>query len=118
MAEIYQEIGDRIMTRLTNDATNAFAAAHDARNAALDAVIDTARKDFEMTQADLDGILAAISRAQSAPLIMLQCGMPRSIQEAANGAWNELGGRMGFVGNSAKPNGKGDLFFSSEPVQS
>ena len=77
----------------------------------------TDRVDFEMTQADLDGILEAINKARNTPLIMLQCGFTQSPQEAANDAWAELGERMGFVAETACANGKGDRFFSAVPKQ-
>jgi len=77
------------------------------------------RQSFEMTHEDLDKIMAAIKRAQSTPLIMLQCGMPQSPQEAANEAWCELGRRMGFDGMTVQPAGQGGMrFFTAEPVAS
>lgn len=75
------------------------------------------RKEFEMTQEDLDKIMGAINKARSTPLIMLQVGMPTSPQEAANTAWKELGSRMGFDGMTVKPCGKGDRFFTAEVVE-
>ena len=76
----------------------------------------SARQDFEMTPEDLRGIIDRIAKARSAPLIMLQYGMPQSAQEAANSAWAELGKRMGFDPMSVRPNGKGDRFFSAASV--
>ena len=64
-----------------------------------------------MTQKDLDTLLDAM---KPVPLIMLQCGEPSSQQENANGAWKELGNRMGFDWETVKPNGKGDKFFSAK----
>nr|DAH84817.1 MAG TPA: hypothetical protein [Caudoviricetes sp.] len=76
-----------------------------------------ARVQFEMTQADLDKIMGAIRQAQSTPLIALQCGMPKSVQEVANEAWCELGQRMGFDGMSVQPAGRGGMrFFTAEQV--
>lgn len=69
--------------------------------------------NYEMTQADLDVLLAAM---RPVPLIMLQCGMPPSPQENANAAWKRLGERMGFDYMTAQPNGKGDRFFSAAPL--
>ncbi len=73
------------------------------------------RREYEMTQEDLDKILKAITDAQNRPLIMLQTGMPPSIQAVANDAWKELGDRMGFDHMSVMPNNKGQLFFTAVP---
>lgn len=69
------------------------------------------RREYEMTQEQYDKIIAAI---QPAPMIMLQCGTPTSVQERANAAWNALGVEMGFIGSTAKPSEKGSLFFTAE----
>lgn len=69
------------------------------------------RQNFEMTEADLAGILEA---CKSVPMIMLQCGTPRSPQENANAAWQALGDRMGFDHMTVRPTGAGDRFFSAE----
>jgi hypothetical protein len=71
------------------------------------------RSDFEMTWDDLSTLLQAM---KPAPMIMLQCGTPRSVQENANAAWARLGEKMGFDPMSVRPNGKGDRFFSAMPV--
>ena len=63
------------------------------------------KKNYEMTQADLDGLLSAM---KPTPMIMLQCGTPRSTQERANDAWAELGKRMHFDPMTVRPNGKGE----------
>ena len=76
----------------------------------------SARQDFEMSPDDVRLIMDRIAKARSTPLIMLQCGMPQSAQEAANAAWAELGNRMGFDPMSVRPNGKGDRFFSAVPT--
>lgn len=75
----------------------------------------TNRKNYEMTQAQLDKLLVAM---KPVPLIMLQCGMPTSTQERANVAWNELGKEMGFDSTTVIPTGQGDRFFSAVPVGS
>lgn len=74
------------------------------------------RKLFTMAQADLDAIIARIDRARNTPLIMLQTGMPKSVQEVANDAWCELGERMGFDGMTVNPAGLDQLEFYAEPV--
>lgn len=72
------------------------------------------RTNFEMTPDDLTKLLSAM---KPMPLIALQCGMPRSAQENANAAWSHLGKKMGFDPMTVKPNGRGDRFFSAEPVE-
>lgn len=71
-------------------------------------------KDFEMTQVQLDKIMNA---CKPVPMIALQCGTPRSPQENANDAWENLGKVLGFKHMTVRPNGKGDRFFSAEPVE-
>ena len=72
------------------------------------------RKDFEISQEQLDTILKA---CKPVPLIALNCGMPASSQENANAAWQKLGEEMGFKHMTVRPNGNGDRFFSAEPVE-
>ena len=69
------------------------------------------RKDFEMSQEDLQTLLAAM---KPIPMIALQCGSPGSVQENANAAWARLGEKLGFDSTTVQPNGKGDRFFSAE----
>jgi len=71
------------------------------------------RTNFEMTHDDLETLLSSM---RPVPLIALQCGMPRSAQESANAAWADLGKKMGFDPMTVEPNGRGDRFFSAEPV--
>lgn len=73
------------------------------------------RREYEMSQEDLDGIMKKINDARSTPLILLQCGIRPSLQEVANDAWKELGDRMGFDHMTVRPTGKGDRFFSAVP---
>ena len=70
----------------------------------------TKRSEFEMTQTDMDKLLAAM---KPAPLIAIHTGMPPSPQESANRAWCELGDRMGFDGMTVEPTGRGDRFFTA-----
>lgn len=72
------------------------------------------RTSYEMTESDLSKILDA---CKPVPLIMLQCGMPRSQQERANDAWAELGKRMGFDHMTVQPTGHGDRFFTAVPIE-
>ena len=72
------------------------------------------RTNYEMTQADLEKLFESM---KSAPMIMLQCGTPRSQQENANAAWEALGERMGFDHMTVQPTGRGDRFFSAVPSE-
>ncbi len=74
----------------------------------------TNRRDFEMTTEDLTELLSCM---KPVPMIALQCGEPRSLQERANDAWERLGTKMGFDYMTVKPNGKGDRFFSAVPSE-
>ena len=71
----------------------------------------TVRKEYEMTQEQLDTLLEA---CKPVPMIMLQCGEPPSAQENANAAWDLLGKKMGFDGSTVQPSGNGDRFFTAE----
>lgn len=73
-----------------------------------------ARREFEMTEADLAELLSAM---KPVPLIMLQCGKPPSQQENANAAWARLGRRMGFQHMTVRPTGKGDRVFTAETCE-
>ncbi len=68
--------------------------------------------EFEMSQKDLDDIMAA---GKPVPMIMLQCGTPSSPQENANRVWARLGKKMGFKHMTVEPiRGKGQRFFKAE----
>lgn len=72
----------------------------------------TVRKEYEMTQAQLDTILEA---CKPTPALYGSGGVPlfSSPQERANNAWQRLGEEMGFDYMSVQPNGKGDRFFTA-----
>lgn len=72
------------------------------------------RTNYEMAEADLKSILDA---CKPVPMIMLQCGAPRSPQERANDAWSALGAKMGFDYMTVQPTGKGDRFFTAVPSE-
>lgn len=72
------------------------------------------RTNYEMTEDDLKTILEA---CKPVPMIMLQCGTPRSPQERANDAWAALGTKMGFDHMTVQPAGRGDRFFSAIPSE-
>ena len=72
------------------------------------------RKEYEMTEEDLEKILEACKPVR----YMVIGGVPpRSPQENANLAWQELGWRMGFDHMTVRPSGKGDRFFSAIPKE-
>ena len=70
-------------------------------------------KDYEMTQEQLNKILEA---CKPTPVMKIGTSTIRSPQENANVAWTTLGNEMGFDGMTVKPNGKGDRYFSAEPL--
>ena len=73
------------------------------------------RVEYEMTQADLDAILAA---CKPVPLIIVGGYAPRSSQENANDAWAALGSKMGFDSMTVRPvEGKGMRFFTAVPSE-
>jgi len=69
------------------------------------------RREFEMTQEDLDALLEAM---KPVPYIIVGGVAPRSQQENANDAWKKLGDRMGFDHMSVEPSGRGDRFFMAD----
>lgn len=71
------------------------------------------RREFEMTQAQLDKILDA---CKPTPVMFLSGGVPMgsSQQENANAAWAALGDEMGFEHMTVQPSGRGDRFFTAE----
>jgi hypothetical protein len=71
------------------------------------------RKEYEMTQAQLDAILNA---CKPVPYMVFGGMEPRSPQENANDAWAALGKEMGFDHMTVRPNGKGDRFFSADAL--
>ena len=73
------------------------------------------RVNYEMTEKDLEAIMEA---CKPVPMIMLQCGSPRSQQENANDAWAALGKKMGFDHMTVEPvSGKGNRFFTAVPAE-
>ena len=72
------------------------------------------RKEFEMSEADLERLLDA---CKPVPAMMIGGTVAPSPQQRANAAWDALGKRMGFDGKTARPiPGKGDRFFTAIPV--
>lgn len=73
------------------------------------------RAQFEMTQADLETILAA---CKPTPVMFASGGVPMfdSPQENANRAWAELGQRMGFEPMTVEPAGSDPRVFTAVPT--
>jgi len=71
------------------------------------------RTNYEMTQEDLDAILAA---CKPVPYMVMGGMAPRSQQENANAAWEALGLKMGFDHMTVQP-GHGDRFFTAVPSE-
>lgn len=72
-----------------------------------------ARKNYMMTQAQYDKLLAA---CQPVAAIALHCGPPPTQAQLVDAAWDALGREMGFVGRSAAPGEYGRLSFTAEPT--
>lgn len=71
------------------------------------------RTNYEMTQDDLDKILAA---CKPTPVMMIGSFTGSTPQENANRAWAELGSRMGFDAMTVEPReGMGNRFFTAIP---
>ena len=76
----------------------------------------SARQTYTMTQADFDKIIDSIESARKVSGMFLSGGQPMGdVQQAANFAWQELGGRMGFDGMTVQP-GASKLQFTAIPA--
>jgi len=73
-------------------------------------------QDYEMTQEQLDEIMNA---CKPTPVMYLSEVTPmfKAPQENANYAWEKLGKILGFEPMTVRPNGKGNRFFSAEPIK-
>jgi hypothetical protein len=70
------------------------------------------RKNYEMTQEQLDKLLKA---CEQVPLVAVHCGPAPSQQELANIAWEALGNEMGFDFMTVRPiRGEDNKHFSAE----
>lgn len=74
------------------------------------------RKEFEMSPEWLEKLLEA---GKPIRVMYLPGGalMGSTPQENANAAWAALGREMGFKAMTVQPSGKGDRFFTAEPVE-
>jgi hypothetical protein len=71
------------------------------------------RKEYEMTQKQLDKVLDA---CRPVPYMIVGGIAPRSPQENANDAWRALGEQMGFEPMTVQPvAGKSQRFFTAVP---
>jgi len=71
------------------------------------------RKEYEMTQAQLDKIMKA---CEPVPYLVANGTEPLSIQDSVNQAWEALGNEMGFDYMTVRPNGKGQRFFTADSL--
>lgn len=70
------------------------------------------RKEFELTQEQLDELMAA---SQPVPYMVFGGVPPMSPQETANRAWEKLGKELGFDYMTVMPaTGKSNRFFTAE----
>jgi hypothetical protein len=73
------------------------------------------RKEYEMTEAQRERIMAA---SKPVPAMFLSGGEPMfgTPQENANSAWRGVASELGFKWDTARPvPGKNDRFISAEP---
>ncbi len=72
----------------------------------------TERREFEMTQEQLDELMTA---SKPVPYVVIGGFEPESPQQNANRAWQALADELGFVWDTVKSvPGKGTLFFTAE----
>lgn len=75
------------------------------------------RQEFEMTQEEMDNIIA-INKNGGDPVMFLSGGTPigNSLQEKINRYWAELGNKYHFNPDTVEGSSKGNLFFLAEPT--
>ena len=75
------------------------------------------RQEFEMTQEEMDNIIA-INKGGGDPVMFLSGGVPMgsSLQEKINQYWAILGNKYGFKPMTVEGSSKGKLFFIAEPT--
>jgi len=74
------------------------------------------RKEFELSQDDLDQLLNA---SKAVPAVWLSGGQPMfgTPQENANREWKRVGKKYGFIWDTAQPVvGKGQRFITAEEI--
>ncbi len=68
------------------------------------------RKEYELTQAQFDAILAA---SQPVPYMVVGGREPSSPRENAHRAWQSLGKELGFDWETVQPSQRGKMFFTA-----
>lgn len=68
---------------------------------------------YRLTDEQFDRIVKANTPI---PLIMLQYGMPRTVQERVNAIWRELGIEIGFDPDTVEPDGDMQKDFLAVPT--
>ncbi len=78
--------------------------------------IKNMRQEFEMTQEEMDNIIA-INKGGGDPVMFLSGGTPMgsSLQEKINQYWEILGSKYGFKPMTVEGSSRGKLFFLAEP---
>ena len=74
------------------------------------------KQEFEMTQSEMDNIIA-INKGGGDPVMFLSGGKPMgsSLQEKINQYWEILGDKYGFKTMTVEGSSKGKLYFLAEP---
>lgn len=72
------------------------------------------KQEFEMTQAEMDGIIA-INKNQMPLMKIGSVTTGMDLPEKINAYWEGLGNKYGFKHMTVEPSAKGSLFFLAEP---
>ena len=72
------------------------------------------KQEFEMTQAEMDDIIA-INKSQMPVMLIGNVTTGMDLQEKINAYWEGLGNKYGFKPTTVEGSAKGKLFFLAEP---
>ena len=72
------------------------------------------KQEFEMTQAEMDDIIA-INKSQMPVMLIGNVTTGMDLQERINAYWEGLGNKYGFKPSTVEGSAKGKLFFLAEP---
>ena len=72
------------------------------------------KQEFEMTQEEMDDIIA-INKSQMPIMLIGNVTTGMDLQERINAYWKGLGNKYGFKPMTVEPSSKGKLFFLAEP---
>lgn len=72
------------------------------------------RKEFTMTQEEMDAIIELNKTHSNVPMIALQCGTPKGLRQLINEYWDRLGVQYGFDPCTVDPSPNGPLAFTAE----